>query len=269
MNLLGNIRVSIDKLHQYYGTEKLDDAMNHVYAEMIRFDYINWLPILEVCVSQNYLPENLLQICMNYYMWKGNMKASADFAKVLKHWKNKGLNDIDEPQDFKSLYEFYREFEFEEEGDQMKRIIQHNNLDNEVFNYNTAYFYTGLKHLYYSGILENIMIIRVYYSYNLMYYTQIWEFGIRKLKSFNIYGTSILQQWVNVYVTSTGDDPDDSDLFLHTLPHHPGIIERGNDIFLLLAFHRNTGKLIRMVLFRQRIDQTNATAIWRNEMMEN
>jgi len=268
LNALGNIRESVEKLHQYYGTERLDDAMNHVYSEMVQFDYINWLPILEVCVSQNYLPENLLQLSMNYFMWKGNMKASADFARVLKHWKNKGLNDIEETYNFTPLQNFYQEFAFEEEGDQMKKILQ-TNISNELFNYNTAVLYSGLKTLYYSGYFENILLLRVYYSLNLLYYTQIWEFGIRKLKDFTGFNPGIPQQWVNVYFTTTGDNPEDSELFHHILPRNPKEIERSKDIFLVLGFNRNTGKLIRMVLFRQRVDKNKATAIWRNEMMFN
>ena len=268
MKLLGNIRESIDKLHQYYGTDRLDDAMNHVYSEMVQFDYINWLPILEVCVSQNYLPENLLNICMNYFMWKGNMKASADFARVLKYWKNKSLNDFERQQHFIPLNNIYRDFAYEEEGDQMKKILQ-NSIENHVYNYNTSFFYSGLKLLYYSGILENIMLLRVYYSYNLLYYTQIWEFGIRKLKLFSSYNSGILQQWVNIYFTTTGDNPKDAELFQHILPTHPGEIERYKDIFLVLGFHGETGKLIRMVLFRQRTDKNKSTAIWRNEMLQN
>jgi hypothetical protein len=268
LKVLGNIRESIDKLHQYYGTERLDDAMNHVYAEMVQFDYINWLPILEVCVSQNYLPENVLQMCMNYYMWKGNMKVSADFARVLKYWKNKGLNDMEGQTGFIPLHDIYRQFAFEEEGDQMKKILR-DNIENDVFNYNTSFFYSGLKSLYYSGILENIMLLRVYFSYNLLYYTQIWEFGIRKLKTFSSYNPGILQQWVNIYFTTTGDNPSDADLFQHILPTNPGLIERRKDIFLVAGFNRKSGKLIRMVLFRQRADKNKATAIWRNELLQN
>jgi len=268
LRVLGNIRESVEKLHQYYGTDRLEDAMNHVYSEMVQFDYINWLPILEVCVSQNYLPENILHICMNYFMWKGNMKASADFAKVLKYWKNKGLNDIDDHQDFLTLNELYREFAFEEEGDQMKKILQED-IKNEDFNHNTSFFYSGLKSLYYSGILESIILLRVYYSYNLLYYTQIWEFGIRKLKAFSSYNPGILQQWVNIYFATTGYNPEDEELFQHILPTHPGEIERRKDLFLVLGFHRETGRLIKMVLFRQRTDKNKATAIWRNEMLQN
>lgn len=268
MKVLGNIRGSIDKLHQYYGTDRLDDAMNHVYSEMVQFDYINWLPILEVCVSQNYLPENLLHLCMNYYMWKGNMKASADFARALKHWKNKGLNDMGNQHSFIPLDHIFQEFAFEEESDQMKKILS-NSIENEVFNYNTSILYSGLKIMYYSGVLENIILLRVYYSLNLLYYTQIWEFGIRKLKDFSSFNSGIQQQWVNVYFTTTGDNPEDSDLFNHILPRNPGEIERSKDLFLVLGFHRDTGKLIRMVLFRQRVEKTKAIAIWRNEMMQN
>jgi len=268
LKVLGNIKESIDKLHQFYGTEKLEDAMNHVHAEMVQFDYINWLPILEVCVSKNYLPNNLLHIGMNYFMWKGDMKASADFARVLKYWKNKGLNDIEDNRDFLLLSEMYREFALEEEADQVKKILQ-NPLENDIFNHNTSFFYTGLKALYYSGILENIMLLRIYYSYNLLYYTQIWEFGIRKLKTFSGYNPGILQQWVNIYFSTIGDNPSDSDLFQHILPSNPGEIERRKDIFLVLGFHRQTGKLIRMVLFRQRADKNKFTAVWRNEMLQN
>jgi hypothetical protein len=268
LKVLGNIRESIDKLHQYYGTDRLDDAMNNVYSEMIQFEYINWLPILEVCISQKYLPENLLHLCMNYFMWKGNMKASADFARVLKYWKNKGLNDMDDEQNFIPLSSLYKEFAKEEEVDEKKKIL-HANIENEIFNYNTASFYTGIKLLYYSGLLENIMLLRVYYCYNLLYYTQIWEFGIRKLKTFSGYNPGILQQWVNIYFTTTGNNPNDDDLFRHILPTHPGDIERRKDIYLVLGFHHETGKLIRMVLFRQRTDKNKATAIWRNEMMMN
>ncbi|MCB9000102.1 MAG: hypothetical protein H6540_08575 [Bacteroidales bacterium] len=268
MKVLGNIKESVDKLHQYYGTERLEDAMNQVYSEMVQFDYINWLPILEVCVSQKYLPENLLNICMNYFMWKGNMKASAEFARVLKYWKNKGLNDMDEQHGFIPLNEIYREFELEEEGDQMKKIL-HNKIENDIFNYNTSFFYSGLKALYYSGFLENIMLLRVYFSYNLLYYTQIWEFGVRKLKSFSSYNPGILQQWVNIYFSTTGDNPADEELFRHILPGHPGEIERKKDIFLVLGFHRETGKLIRMVLFRQRSTHNKPFAVWRNQMLEN
>ena len=268
MKVLGNIRESVDKLHQYYGTERLEDAMNHVYSEMVQFDYINWLPILEVCVSQNYLPENLLHIGMNYFMWKGNMKVSADFARLLKYWKNKGLNDIEDQQYFIPLNEIYREFSFEEDADQMKKILR-DKIENDVFHYNSAFFYSGLKSLYYSGILENIMLLRVYYSYNLLNYTQIWEYGILKLKKFSAYNPGILQQWVNIYFATTGDNPGDEDLFHHILPSSPGEIERKKDLFLILGFHRVTGKLIRMVLFRQRSDKNKATAIWRNDMMQN
>jgi hypothetical protein len=268
LNVIGNIRESVDKLHQYYGTERLDDAMNQVYSEMVQFDYINWLPILEVCVSQNYLPENLLHICMNYFMWKGNMKASADFARVLKYWKNKGLHDMNDQQDFIPLSEIYREFAFEEEGDQMKKILS-DNIDNDIFNYNTSLFYSSLKTLYYSGILENIMLLRVYYSYNLLYYAQIWEFGIRKLKVFSSYNPGILQQWVNIYFSTIGDESTDEDLFSHILPSHPDVIERRKDVFLVLGFNRVTGKLSRIVLFRQRTDKNKVTAIWRNEMLQN
>jgi hypothetical protein len=266
--VLSNIRESIDKIHQYYGTYRLDDAMNHVYSEMIQFDYLNWLPILEVCISQKYLPENLLHMCMNYFMWKGNMKASADFARILKHWKNKGLNDLDDPKDFITLKNIYQEFASEEVEDQKKKIL-YANIENDVFNYNTSFFYTGLKLLYYSGTFENIMLLRIYYSYNLLYYTQIWEFGIRKLKSFSVYNPGILQQWINIYFTSTGDNPRDEDLFQHILPADPAGIERRKDIFMVLGFHCETGRLIRMVLFRKRSDSNKSTVIWRNEMLEN
>lgn len=242
--------------------------MNHVYSEMVQFEYINWLPILEVCISQKYLPENLLHICMNYFMWKGNMKASADFARVIKYWKNKGLNDMEGPFDFMPLKNLYEEFALEEEDDKKKSIL-YSNIENEVFNSNTSFFYSGLKLLYYSGILENIMLLRIYYSYNLLYYTQIREFGIRKLKSFSSYNPGIVQQWVNIYFTTTADDPADSELFKHILPANPGNIERKKDIYLVLGFHHETGKLIRMVLFRQRSDRNKATAVWRNEMMQN
>jgi hypothetical protein len=268
LKVISNIRESVEKLHQYYGTEKLDDAMNHVYSEMVQFDYINWLPILEVCVSQKYLPENLLQICMNYFMWKGNMKASADFARVLKYWKNKGLNDINEIQDFVPLSQIYREFEFEEESDKEKKILS-KSIDDDVFNYNTTLFYTGLKSLYYSDILENIMLLRVYYSINLIYYTQIWEFGIRKLKTFSGFNPGIPQQWINIYFTTTGENPGDEELFQHILPKNPGEIERIKDVFLVLGFNRETGKLIRMVLFRQRADKTRAIPIWRIDSIQN
>lgn len=268
MNVLGNIRESVDKLHQYYGTDRLEDAMNQVYSEMVQFDYIHWLPILEVCVSQKYLPDNLLHICMNYFMWKGNMKASADFARVLKYWKNKGLNDIYDQQLFIPLNEIFREFEHEEEGDKRKRILR-DKIENDIFNYNTSFFYSGIKCLYYSGEFENVMLLRVYYSYNLLYYTQTWEFGIRKMKTFSAYNPGILQQWVNIYFTTTGDNPADEELFRHILPAFPGDIERKKDIFLVLAFHRETGKMIRMVLFRQRADRHKATAIWRHEMLLN
>ncbi len=268
MKVIGNIRESIDKLHQYYGTDRLDDAMHQVYSEMVQFDYINWLPILEVCVANNYLPENLLRICMNYFMWKGNMKASADFARVLKYWNNKGLNNLgDQPYNI-PLKEIYGEFAFEEEMDQMKRILR-DTLDVDIYNHNTSFFYSGLKSLYYSGILENIMLLRVFYSYNLLYYTQIWEFGIRKLKTFSSYSPGILQQWLNIYFTTTGDDPGDADLFNHILPTKPKEVERRKDLFLVLGFHRENGKLIRMVLFRQRSDRNKATPIWRHEMLLN
>jgi len=182
--------------------------------------------------------------------------------------KNKGLNDIEETYNFTPLQNFYQEFAFEEEGDQMKKILQ-TNISNELFNYNTAVLYSGLKTLYYSGYFENILLLRVYYSLNLLYYTQIWEFGIRKLKDFTGFNPGIPQQWVNVYFTTTGDNPEDSELFHHILPRNPKEIERSKDIFLVLGFNRNTGKLIRMVLFRQRVDKNKATAIWRNEMMFN
>jgi len=268
LRVLGNIKDSVDKLHQYYGTDRLEDAMNHVYSEMVQFDYINWLPILEVCVSQNYLPENLLHICMNYFMWKGNMKASADFAKVIKYWKNKGLNDMDDAQDFLSLKDIYHEFASVEDGDQMKIILQQK-IEINVFNHNTSFFYSGLKALYYAGILDNIMLLRVYYSHNVLLYNQIWEFGIRKLKSFSSYNPGILQQWVNVYFATTGENPGDEELFQHILPSHPGDIERRKDVFLVLGFQRSTGKLIRMILFRQRTDKNKSVSIWRNEMLQN
>ena len=268
MKVISNIRESVEKLHQYYGTDRLDDAMNHVYSEMVQFDFINWLPILEVCVSKNYLPENLLQLCMNYFMWKGNMKASADFARVLKYWKNKGLNDSNSQNDFIPLRHIYREFAFEEEGDQMK-IILRNSIENDIYNYNTSLVYSALKTLYYTGFLENILLLRIYYSYNLLYYTQLWEFGIRKLKKFSPFNSGIPQQWINIYFSTTDEDPQDKELFQHILPHNPGEIERVKDLFLVLAFNRKTGKLIRIVLFRQRADKTKATAVWRNEILLN
>ena len=46
MKVIGNIRGSVDKLHQYYGTYRLDDAMNHVYSEMVQFDYIRESSVL-------------------------------------------------------------------------------------------------------------------------------------------------------------------------------------------------------------------------------
>jgi len=268
LKVLGNIRDSIDKLHQYYGSDSLNEAMHQVYSEIVQFDYSNWLPIFEVCVINNYLPENLLRICMNYFMWKGDMKASADFARVLKSWNNKGLDYLAVPSSNIPLNEVYREFALEEEADQMKRIMR-DTLNNDIFNHNTSFFYSGLKSLYYSGNLENILLLRVYFSYNLLYYTQIWEFGIRKLKTFSSYSPGILQQWLNIYFTTIGDDPGDADLFNHILPTHPKEIERRKDLFLVLGFHRENGKLIRMVLFRQRSDRNKAIPIWRHEMLFN
>jgi hypothetical protein len=268
MKVIGTIKESVDKLHQYYGTERLEDAMNHVYTEMIQFDYINWLPILEVCVSKNYLPENLLHICLNYFMWKGNMKASADFARVLKYWKNKGLNEFEDQPDLIPLNDLYKEFEFEEERDQMKKIML-NRIEDEIFNDNTTRFYSCIKSIYYSGLIENIMLLRVYYSNNLLYYTQIWELGIRKLKTFTGYNEGILQQWINVYFTTTGSDPSDSELLEHILPEHPGNIERRKDLFLVAGFNRETGRLNRIILFRQRTDKDKPFPIWRESMILN
>jgi hypothetical protein len=268
MKLVGNIRDSIEKIHQYYGTEYLDEAMNHVYAEMIQFDYINWLPVLEICVSKNYLPENLLQICMNYYMWKGNMKVSADFARVLKYWKNKGLNDLYDSNNFVPLNEIYNEFAGESELDRVKKFLNHN-IETAVYEYNNSFFYSGLKTLYFSGVLNNILIIRIYYSCNLLNYHQTWEYGIRKLKSFSPNNDGITQQWINVYFSEMDDNSSDDELFKNILPCAPGLIERYKDYFIVLGFNGHSGKLTRMILYKQLSEKSKPSICWRLEMIQN
>jgi hypothetical protein len=268
MKVISTIGACINCVHKYYGTDNLEDAMNHVHSEIVQFGYIKWLPILEVCVTQKYLPDNILDICMNYFLWKGDMKSSAEFAKVLRFWRNKGLNDDGLKQKLLPFRELAREFTILEEKDKMRKVFTEN-IDPEIFQYNTSYLYSGLKSLYYNGFLEKIMLIRIYYSYNILYYTQIWEFGIRKLKFFTPYNPGINQEWINIYFSTTDSDTSDKGLFNHILPDNPARIERKRDLFLVLGFNKCDGSLIRMVLFKQRGDKQNPLVIWSNEMFVN
>jgi hypothetical protein len=268
MKVLGTIKDSVDKMHQYYGTERLEDAMNQIYSEMIQFDYINWLPILEVCVSKGYLPENILHICLNYYIWKGNMKASGDFARVIKYWNYKGLNEFEDSSDFLYIKELYKEFEFEEKNDLMK-LSMIKRIPDEVFDTNTSFFYSSVKTLYYSGLIDDIVLLRVYFSYNLLYYNQIYELGIRKLKFFSVYTEGIAQQWLNVYFSTTGNEPSDEEIISNILPESPGNIERNKDLFLVTVFNRQSGRMIEMILYRQRNDKAWPNVVWKNNILVN
>jgi len=241
----------------------------HVYHEMIQFDYLNWLPILEVNVNKGYFPENLLDICMNYFIWKGDLKASAEFARLLNHWNNKGVNEeIDERKNHLLLSELSIEFSRLEEEDFMKQVF-HNNIKQDIFRSNTSVFYSALKTLYYSGMLSNIMLLRVFYASNVLYYSQIWEFGIRKLKSFTPYNPGILQEWLNVYFAAVDDDPDNNDLLKNILPVNPTDVERKRDLFMIVAFNRKTGKILRINLFKHRGDNKKPIVIWSLDMMVN
>lgn len=268
MKTITSIGASIEMVHRYYGTDNLENAMKHLHSEIVQFGYINWLPILEVCVTQNYLPDNILDICMNYFLWKGDLKSSAEFAKILRFWRNKGLNDDGLKHKLLPYSELAREFSLIEEQDKMRKVFNEN-IDKEIFNFNTAYLYSGLKSLYYYGYLEKIMLLRIYYSYNILSYTQIWEFGIRKLKSFTQYNPGINQEWMNIYFSTVEDEAKDPDLFKHILPENPFKIERRRDLFLILGFSKSMGKLIRMVLFRKRGDKQSPSVIWRHEMFVN
>ena len=268
MKTITFIGESIDKVHKYYGTDSLEDAMNHVHAEMVQFGHINWLPILEVCVSQNYLPDNILDICMNYYLWKGDLKISAEFARVLRFWKNKGLNEDWMRGKLIPLSDFAREFTVLEEEDAMRRVLTEN-IDGEIYQNNSAYLYSGLKTLYYTGYLDKIMLLRIFYSSSILNYKQMWEFGIRKLKNFTNYNPGIVQEWTNVYFSTVNENPTDEDLFTHILPINPFLIERKNDKFLVLGFNKINGSLIRMILFKQRGDRKLPAVVWRGEMMVN
>lgn len=265
MTFLGE---SIDKVHKYYGTDSLEDAMRHIHSEMSQFGHINWLPILEVCVTQNYLPDNILDICMNYFLWKGDLKTSAEFARVIRFWRNKGLNDEWVRNRLVPLSEYAREFSALEEVDNMKKILT-KTIDKEIFIYNTSYLYTGLKTLYYSGYLENIMLMRIFYSSSILFYSQMWEFGVRKLKYFTSYNSGIKQEWINVYFSTIDENSKDEDLYNHILPVNPSLVERRNDKFLILGFNRIKGNLIRMLLLKQYSDRKFPAIIWRNEMFVN
>jgi hypothetical protein len=268
MKIVTFLSESIDKVHKYYGTDNLADAMNHVHAEMLQFGNINWLPILEVSVSRNYLPENILDICMNYFLWKGDMKTSAEFARIIRFWRNKGLNEEWMRKQLIPLNDFIREFTTLEEEDKMRRVLSEN-IDKEICNNNTGYLYSGLKTLYYGGYLEKIMLLRIFYSDSILNYIQIWEFGIRKLKSFTPYNQDINQEWINVYFTAVGDNPSDDELFNHILPGNPSMIERRHDKFLVLGFNKMKGSINKMILFRQLSERKSPMIIWRNEMLVN
>lgn len=160
MKAITSIRASIEQIHRYYGTDSLENAMKHVHSEIVQFGYINWLPILEVCVTQNYLPDNILDICMNYFLWKGDMKSSAEFAKILRFWRNKGLNDDGFKHKLLPYSELIHEFSILEEQDKMRQVFTEN-ISQEIFDFNTAYLYSGLKSLYYNGYLGKIMLLRI------------------------------------------------------------------------------------------------------------
>jgi hypothetical protein len=268
MKVITDIGRSINSVHKYYGTDTLEDAMKHVLSEIVQFGYIKWLPILEVCVTQKYLPDNILDICMNYFLWKGDMKSSAEFAKVLRFWRNKGLNDDGLKPKLLPYSELAREFSILDEEDKMRKVFSEN-IDQEIFQYNSSFLYSCLKSLYYNGYLEKIMLLRIFYSCNILYYTQIWEFGIRKLKFFTCYNHGINQEWMNIYFSTVDKDSSDKALFDHILPDHPSRIERKHDLFLVLGFNKSSGCMIRMLLFKQRGDKQNPTVIWRNEMFVN
>jgi hypothetical protein len=268
MKVVTSIGTSIDQVHRYYGTDCLEDAMKHIHSEIVQYGFICWLPILEVCVSQNYLPENILDICMNYFLWKGDMKSSAEFAKALRFWRNKGLNADGLNQKLLSFSELVHEFSILEEEDRMKKIFTEN-IDHEIFHKNNSVLYSGLKSLYYNGYLEKIMLLRIYYSSNILEYKQIWEFGIRKLKFFTPYNPGIRQEWLNIYFSTVENDPSDQSLFDHILPDFPGRVERKQDLFLVLGFNKSSGSLIRMILFKQRGDRQIPLKIWRSEMFAN
>lgn len=268
MKVTTAIGISIDLIHKHYGTDNLEDAMKHVHSEIVQFGYINWLPILEVCVTKNYLPDNILDICMNYFLWKGDLRSSAEFAKVLRFWRNKGLNEDGLKQKLLPFSELAREFTILEDKDKMKKVFTEN-INQDIFQTNSFYLYSGLKSLYYNGYLDKIMLLRIFYSCHILYYRQIWEFGIRKLKFFTPYNPGITQEWINIYFSTVDQDPADEALFNHILPDYPSRIERKRDLFLVLGFNRSNGCLIRMILFKQRGETQKPSVIWRNEMLVN
>jgi len=242
--------------------------MNSVYAEIVHFEFVNWLPILEVCVMQNYLPDNILDISMNYFLWKGDMKKSAELARVLRFWKNKGLNDEGIQRKFIPLKDLVREFTLIEDGDKMRTVFT-KSINEQIFNYNSSYFYSGLKSLYYNGYLEKIILLRIYYSRSLLDYKQIWELGIRKLKNFTPYNPGIYQEWINVYFAAVNKNCSDRDLFTHIVPVNPSLIERRRDLFLVIGFNQTNGCIQNMILFKQRAESKLPLVIWRNEILVN
>lgn len=268
MSTITSISFAIDKIYRHYGTESLEEAMNSIYAEIVHFEHINWLPILEVCVMQNYLPDNILDISMNYFLWKGDMKKSAELARLLRLWRNKGLNDLILQKKLLPLKDLILEFSIIEERDKMRTIFTRS-VDKETFNYNSSYLYAGLKSLYYSGILQNIMLLRIYYCNNILKYRQIWEFGIRKLKNFTRYNPGITQEWINVYFSVAGNNFTDENLLINILPVNPNFIERKRDLFLVIGFNNFNGRIRSMVLFRNNGDNKSPSIIWKDKMLIN
>jgi hypothetical protein len=74
---------------------------------------------------------------------------------------------------------------------------------------------------------------------------------------------------MNIYFSTVENETNDADLFDHILPDNPSKIERRRDLFLILGFNKNNGKLTRMILFKQRGEKQLPVAIWRNEMFVN
>ncbi len=268
MKITTSLGECIEKVHKYYGTETLEDAMTHVHLEVLQFGSLSWLPILELCVIQNYLPDNILDICMNYFLWKGDMKKSAEFARILRFWKHKGFKNEGIQKKLFPLSELIREFQLIEEEDK-NRIVFTNPLDRRIYNYNSSFIYTGLKSLYYNGYLEKIMLLRMYYSRFLLTYNPIWEFGIRKLKRFTPYNPGIKQEWINIYFSIVDSDSNDEDLFKNILPDTPFSIERKLDLFLVFAFNKVDGKIQHMILFKHYGDKRMPAVIWRNQLFVN
>jgi len=223
---------------------------------------------LEACVTQNYLPFDILDICMNYFLWKGDLKRSAEFARMLRFWKNRGLNDELVPKKSFPFSFYVKEFEALEATDDMYIVLK-NSVEKEIIHNNTHYLFTSIKSLYYKGYLKNILLIRIFYSSNLLIYNQIWEFGIRRLKDFTAFNPGIKQEWINVYFSTIDDYEIDEDLFNNILPVDPSVIERRNDKFMILGFHKDSCRLLKIVLFRQRGDRKFPLTIWRNDMLVN